>query len=258
MELENVMSKIKKLQKLYEGAKAIKSEGEAANAAAAIQRLLAEYNISMSEIQASTEEDKHKDDIKEQIESGYTFKSIGGIWEYKLANVLCKFNFCKCFMMNNSYKRIMILGKEENLTMVKWLRETLSKSFVEISSERWKEYKETDEYKYSFPHISKDRFRRGFLAGCADGLNSKLQEISDNEKKNDTVFGTKVTALALRNENEISDYLESKDVKLKTVNLRSAGTSSARRMGYETGRETDINKPISSNQHKNANNIKLL
>jgi hypothetical protein len=39
MKLDDVLKKLKKLKKLYEGAKAIKSEGEAANAAAAIQRL---------------------------------------------------------------------------------------------------------------------------------------------------------------------------------------------------------------------------
>ena len=50
MDLQNVMQKLRKLQKLYEGAKKINSEGEAANAAAAIQRLLAQYNLTMEQI----------------------------------------------------------------------------------------------------------------------------------------------------------------------------------------------------------------
>lgn len=37
--LQAVMQKLRKLQKLYEGAKAINSEGEAQAAAAAIQRI---------------------------------------------------------------------------------------------------------------------------------------------------------------------------------------------------------------------------
>ena len=43
--LDKIKGKLQKLMKLYEGAKKIKSEGEANAAAAAIQRLLAEYNL---------------------------------------------------------------------------------------------------------------------------------------------------------------------------------------------------------------------
>ena len=49
MELDNVLKKLRKLKKLYEGAKAINSESEAATAASLIQKLLAEYNITMDE-----------------------------------------------------------------------------------------------------------------------------------------------------------------------------------------------------------------
>lgn len=53
MKIEDVLKKLKKLKKLYEGAKKINSEGEAAAAASAIQRLLVEYNISMEEVDNS-------------------------------------------------------------------------------------------------------------------------------------------------------------------------------------------------------------
>lgn len=60
MELENVLKKLRKLQKLYEGAKKINSEGEAANAAALIQKLLTEYNLTMDEV--GTDEQKKESD----------------------------------------------------------------------------------------------------------------------------------------------------------------------------------------------------
>jgi hypothetical protein len=259
MKLDDVLKKLKKLKKLYEGAKAIKSEGEAANAAAAIQRLLAQYNLSMEEVDKSEKKDEKKNAINEEISSGYTFKSIGGEWEFRLAYVLCKWNFCKCFMYGNSYKRLMIFGKRENLEMVKWLREVLSQRFVDISVERWKEYRKTPEYLNHLPHISKDRFQRGFLMGCAAGLDAKLKEISDADKKQDQEFSTKVTALVVRNNAAIDEFIANKYGGSKSVHRNNkAGTYAATAMGYKTGKETNIHKPISSNQHKNASGVKLL
>jgi hypothetical protein len=72
--LDKIKGKLQKLMKLYEGAKKIKSEGEANAAAAAIQRLLAEYNLSMGDI----ERDEEDDAIKEEIMSCYRIKFIGG------------------------------------------------------------------------------------------------------------------------------------------------------------------------------------
>ena len=56
MDLDSVLKKLRKLQKLYDGAKAINSEGEAANAAALIQKLLTQYNLTMDEV--GTDEQK--------------------------------------------------------------------------------------------------------------------------------------------------------------------------------------------------------
>lgn len=112
MELDSVLKKLRKLHKLYEGAKKINSEGEANAAAAAIQRLLTMYNLSMDEI---GKEEERKDEILEEKMSGYTYKSIGGEWEFRLLYVLCKWNFCKCFPMGGTYKKLIIFGKKENM-----------------------------------------------------------------------------------------------------------------------------------------------
>lgn len=72
-------------------------------------------------------------------------------------------------MFGSSYKSLLLIGKKENLEIVKWLREMLSERFVEISNEKWKEYKKTEEY-LLHPTISKDRFQRGFLMGCVAGI----------------------------------------------------------------------------------------
>ena len=93
--LNAIQAKLRKLQKMYEGAKAINSEGEAAAAAAAIQRILTEYNLTMDEVGVEPE----KNAVIQTEESGFTFRSIGGQWQQKLYSVICRYNFCRCFLI---------------------------------------------------------------------------------------------------------------------------------------------------------------
>lgn len=251
MELNDVLKKLRKLQKLYEGAKKINSEGEAAAAAAAIQRLLTMYNLTMDEVSNSEEK---KDEILEERQSGYTYKSIGGAWEFRLLYVLCKWNFCKCFQYGGTYKNLIIFGKKENIETVKWLREILSERFVEFSKKRFKEYKETNEY--AMRPISKDKYQRSYLMGCAAGLDAKLKEENDRDKKKDSEFSAKVTALVVRNDTAVSDYIKNKYKMGKARGMRE-NYDSARSFGYKDGKNTNINKPISSGKSQ-ANKVNLL
>ena len=132
--LNKILAKLKKLKALYESAKKIESEGEAQAAAAAIQRLLTQYNLSMEEIDEESTDNK----ILHEETSGYTYKSIGGCWESKLTNVLCENNFCKLLLKNGSYKSMIIIGKKENVETVKWMRTFLSEIFVSLSKIRYK------------------------------------------------------------------------------------------------------------------------
>lgn len=125
-----------------------------------------QYNLSMDEI--GTDEEKAKDTVLEEKVDGFTYKSIGGEWEFRLLYVLCKWNFCKCFQVGGTYKRLMIFGKKENIETVKWLRGMLAERFVSFSKNRFKEYKKTMEY--AMKPISMDKYQRSYLMGCAAGL----------------------------------------------------------------------------------------
>lgn len=260
MELDNVLKKLRKLQKLYEGAKKINSEGEAAAAAAAIQRLLAQYNLTMAEVGAGEEE--RKDEVNEQVVSGYTYKSIGGDWEYRLWYVICKWNFCKCFMYGSSCKRLIIFGSKENMEVVKWLFGVLSERFVAFSKDRFKEYQKSEEYQMAFKKPTKDRYQRGYLHAAVVGLDAKLKEISDHDKVAEPEFGTKVTALVVRTNTAIDEYVKHRfggyGRGRNMSNSANAGVSAARAAGYKDGYNTDIHKPIRNNQRSNASNVKLL
>lgn len=258
MELDNVLKKLRKLQKLYEGAKKINSEGEAANAAAAIQRLLAQYNLTMAEVQYSKK--KEDDGIKEEFCSGFNYPYIEGKWEYRLWYVICKYNFCKCFQYGNSYKRLVLFGKKENLEIVKWLHDTLAERYVEFSRKRFHEYEKTNEYKYVYKRPTIGKFQRSYLLGVVKGLENKLEEIYNQDKAKDKVYGDKVTALVVQTNTDIDAFINNKyggttaGHRTRGVN----GVNGAYSSGVKDGYNTDIHKPIQQNQRSNASNVKLL
>lgn len=251
--LDSVLKKLRKLQNLYEGAKKINSEGEANAAAAAIQRLLIQYNLSMDEI--GTDEEKSKDTVLEEKVDGFTYKSIGGEWEFRLLYVLCKWNFCKCFQVGGTYKRLMIFGKKENIETVKWLRSMLAERFVSFSKNRFKEYQKTVEY--AMKPIGMDKYQRSYLMGCAAGLDAKLKEESDREKAKDAEFGAKVTALVVRNDTAVTEYIENK-YKVGKGKARRENFDSARAFGFRDGKNTELHKQVSSGAKSQAQGVKLL
>lgn len=251
-DLDKVLKKLRKLQNLYEGAKAINSEGEAANAAFLIQKLLTEYNLTMDQIGVEPEEDP----ILQEFTSGFTYKSIGGEWEMRLLYVLCKHNFCRCFVYGRSVKQLLLIGKKENLEIVKWLRSMLSERYVQFSKEKYKEYLESVPL-YVKP-MSKDKYQRGYLMGCAAGLDSKLTAESERDKKQDEEFSTKVTALVVRNNAALDEYVAEKFGKTGSRKGSRINSAQAYNSGYEDGKNTEIYKPIAQSHRKNAESVQLL
>lgn len=67
-DINSILAKLKKLQRLYEGAKAINSEAEAQNAAVKIQNLLTQYNLLMADLEAVPDnEQKINDYVAEKF-----------------------------------------------------------------------------------------------------------------------------------------------------------------------------------------------
>lgn len=249
--LDEILSKLRKLQKLYEGAKAINSEEEANAAAAKIQHLLTLYNLSMEEIRV--EEKKTAPIVQENV-SGYTYRSIGGRWEFRLYAVLCRYNFCRCFVYGRSYKKILLVGEEHNKETVKWLKDVLSRKYVELSNEYWKDYRASSNY--VMRPVSKDRYQRSFLLGCCTGLSTKLQQEAERDK-NDVEIGGKINALMVRKGAELDQWLREQFGGIRTVRTTDPHMSQAFNSGYAEGRNTNIARPISGTRAA-ADNLKML
>lgn len=76
-DINSILSKLKKLQRLYEGAKAINSEAEAQNAAAKIQNLLTQYNLSMVDLEAAVDDEPKTNVTEEKLDDSWQRKCGG-------------------------------------------------------------------------------------------------------------------------------------------------------------------------------------
>ena len=238
MSLEKVLRKLAKLKNLYEGAKKIHSEGEANNAAVLIQKLLTEYNLTMDEIE--TEDEKKSALIHEHF-SGYEYKSIGGYWELMLTQVVCDYNFCRCFKYGNSYKNLLIIGSKDNIENCKWLVKFLKETFVKLSNVRYKEYCEND---MMLKQPTKDKFQRSYLIGCAQGLRVKFEEEKEERERAEKEKASRITALAVRNNEAVNKYVEQQWGGYGKGRSFSVKYDVANAMGVRDGKNTTINKQI--------------
>lgn len=252
-DLSKVMRKISKLKALYEGAKKINSEGEAANAARLMQQLLTEYNLTLEEV--GQEVEKEQNPVLHEHTSGYTYKSIGGYWEQRLVHVLCKWNFCRCYLYGGTYKNLIIVGRKENVEIVKWLRDMLSQRYVEFSKQHYKEYLQNLDA-WEKP-MSKDKYQRSYLMGCAAGLDAKLTEEHEREKREEKDLATRITALVVRNDSALSEYVEKQWGKTGRSRSYKENFDDARMKGYRDGKNTELHKPIAGGRSA-ANDSKLL
>lgn len=152
-DINSILSKLKKLQRLYEGAKAINSEAEAANAAAKIQNLLTQYNLSMADLDSVADDSQKSSVTEDQLDDRWSRKT-GGAWDQLLLYGICKYNFCYTIVSQKHTSRItsggrlvyevrrkfIVIGEQQNIEVVKWLFAVLSRQLYELSKKRYKEY----------------------------------------------------------------------------------------------------------------------
>jgi len=236
-----VLEKLRKLIRMQEGAIKIGSEGEANNAAALIAKLLTKYNLAMADIDMT---EKKVQTIEENVLSTFTYKTIGGDWEFRLMYVICKYNFCQCFKYgSNSSHKMVIFGKAENVETVKWINNLLADRFVALGKVHFKEYQLTANYAVN--PIGLDTYLRRYLLGCANGLENKFWTEKETEKKRDEVYGNRITALVVQNAQAIEAYRTEKYGR-PTKDRAPVATKidSIFHKGVKTGMTAQINKQV--------------
>lgn len=260
--IQKVIGQLRKLQRFYESVKEVGTEGEVNAAAAAIQRLLTEYNLTMEEIG----EEPEKNLIIDEKISGYENRTHGGDWVQKLTHTICKYNFCRCYYFGRGNKTLLIVGEKQNIETVKWLRSMLMDRFIELGKKRYKAY--TIDYDVNVGCYNgtepqrRNPWLRRYLLGCAAGLDAKLsEERKAMEKEKNEVsnvnnsVGSNVTALVLKKDAAIVEYIKKAYAMGKPRQQKQLSWTSASMIGYKDGKNTDLYKPIESSK---SGNVKMI
>ena len=135
MDKGNVIQKIRKLLQLQYGAEKIGSTGEAYQAAKMVRKLLLEYNLSMSDINAADQQEQSR--IIESDPLSYA-DQYGVTWKQNLMMIICRYNLCSVIVCPRN-KQMNIVGTYANVIIVKEFYEYLLQVFRRLSVERLNE-----------------------------------------------------------------------------------------------------------------------
>lgn len=227
-----IVEKLKKLMRLQQSAKKIGSEGEANAAAAAISRLLTQYNLSLMDINP----EERKESLQVQRTGHISFKDTYGLWKRLLMNVICEFNYCKVFLISGQ-SNMVIVGTEANTSAVIYLYDMLRGIFRKLAPVRYEEFASgirgairTEKYKR--------KYIASYLKGCVYGVKEKLTiEAKANEVQD--------KSLVVCHNQLIDDYMSSYElVQRKAAKTKKKDIVEAFSSGYCDGKNTNINKAI--------------
>lgn len=268
-DINSILSKLKKLQRLYEGAKAINSEAEAANAAAKIQNLLTQYNLSMVDLDSVADDSQKSSVTEDQLDDRWSRKT-GGAWDQLLLYGICKYNFCYTIVSQKHTSRItsggrlvyevrrkfIVIGEQQNIEVVKWLFAVLSRQLYELSKKRYKEYLADDSQALIRSFTGEKRmppakFHRSYLTGAAKGVQDRLKEERDRELQ----AQVQVNALVLRTDQKLNDYVAENYKDLRSSRPMHIGSGHAMAMGREDGRKVNITRGGIAASNTNPNQI---
>lgn len=268
-DINSILSKLKKLQRLYEGAKAINSEAEAANAAAKIQNLLTQYNLSMADLDAVADNEQATNVVEEKLGDSWSRK-CGGFWDQFLLYGICKYNFCYAIVsrrrecrVNRNGKEVcemrqkyVVIGEPHNIEVVKWLFDVLASQLYCLALKRYEEYRNDDSQALMRVFTGEKRMHRGtflrsYLAGAAKGVQNRLKEERDRELQ----AQVQVNALVLRTDQKLNDYVAENYKNLRSARPGHIGSSHAMSMGFEDGRKVNITRGGIAASNTNPNQI---
>lgn len=268
-DINSILSRLKKLQRLYEGAKAINSEAEAQNAAAKIQNLLTQYNLSMVDLEAAVDDEPKTNVTEEKLDDSWQRK-CGGFWDRLLLYGICKYNFC-CMIVSSQYThrtnrngkmvfenrhKYIVIGEPQNIEVVKWLFNVLAGQLYRLALKRYEEYREDDRQAVMRLFVGEKKMHRGtflrsYLAGAAKGVQDKLRE----ERERELQAQVQVNALVLRHDQQLNDYVAENYKDLRASKPGHIGSYQAMQQGREDGRKVNITRGGIAASNTNPNRI---
>lgn len=229
MDKQTIINKIQKLIRLRDGARAVGSEGEANAAAAAIQRLITEYNMSLSEIEGTPESEEES--CIGRSNNYHTADNYRSGWKRHLLYAICEYYYCKAYMLSGT-PRCVVYGTEMNRMAVEYAFNFLEAAFTHLSVIRFKESHGT----CRIPTRHRDIWLASYLLGCSSGIREKLMSEETEQ----------VTGLLISHGAMIDKYMAQEQGSTGSWSSSSNRGLNGRvfGMGYRDGQKQNIAKAI--------------
>ena len=243
---DSILTRIQKLYNMSLSSKSIGSLAEAESFMLGVQKLLTEYNLELSMVESIGE----KSNITEEKILYKGLVSYGD-WEIDLMHIICQYNWCTCFY-NSTSKLITIIGRGDNLDIVKYLYNFITINLTSLSKvsyygklEEWN-VKLTKHYGYDVKAkygkqfeevIHKNKYMpyrryyiRDYLAGAVLGINAKMAFAQSEQSKN-----ANINSVILFNKDKIDNYLVKHHPNLTTIKDKSVKRGQGYNEGYNDG-----------------------
>lgn len=244
--MENkILEKLRKLLLHKESAEQIGSSAEAEAFALKIQKLLNQYNLSLSDIDL---EERKNNMVREK---GLDAKSKGfkGRSSYIVMDVIAKNNWCKAYSTGLSSTGLMsIIGSKENVEVCKYLHSILFPLSVKLGKKEYAKFIKND-FGVLIGAIkpSRGKYMRAFIDGFASGLSVKFM----TEKKKFEEENPTGSSLIVCNEQALMEFQNKVVGEVKTFKTKVSQVGDANFKGFEAGKNADFTKGLSGVEKSN-------
>lgn len=240
---KEVESIIKRVQKLFNKAESLKKMGEleeANTAAAMANKLLTDYNLSLTDVDKLSKDEKKQQEVTESSELSYKKGTVGSKQRLKLMQTIVDYNYCM-LLFRHKLRLMSVCGTPTNIEVCVYLYETLWRLFFSIGKDKYKEFITTCN---AWERIGEDTYLRHFLDGACEGLADKYRAERRSQKLE---LGEKLDGLMVINKGALTAFLGVKYPKLKSKDcINSFGHSDIKQQGYNTGRNANVNPGLKS------------
>ena len=276
---KSILEKIQKLAAKAESAKELGNINEAAAFSAKVSELLTIHNLAMSDLDF-----EERAPVKGEKLDDLGVSASQGRWTVSLLSVLCEYNFCgsmfhtttlgskivygrrgpKRVRIKDKNLAVTIVGRPENVEVVKYLYSVLKRQFESMAYKEWKVYlkdiraelmKKYPDYtcsdkaiktpwKYFTGVSNRAKYTTSFFKGAVIGVRTKL---SEQQRKANEVHGAKITDLVLVNTAEVDAWMANEFPDAGQFQSRKSKVDgNAFRKGQEAGRNASMAKGVST------------
>lgn len=208
--MDKVMERIKKLLEITTSNGA--TENEAITAALKAQKLMAEYDIELSDI---GDRDTTPEIVKLQTDCGE-----GNKWKYRLHNIIANNFRCKSYFIGNRYA--VFYGFKQDAEIASQVFNFLYKTGNRLGDQAYNEY--------YMRYGAASGIRNGYLAGFCQGINE--------------ILGKQCRALMIVTPSEVSDGFKEMTQGWKAVSATLKGSRDMYSKGVEDGRAVANSRAI--------------